>query len=112
VALSIIFYRRGAALFHCRSGLREYHRALYDRQGRWLLRSDARWNLLGQQVMIAQNDREAGPGEEYDVDNWDGYRPQRRRVLELFGSGLIDNPVGPDRRPPPHLGLRPQDRLR
>jgi alkaline phosphatase D len=64
-------------------------------QERWLRRgmsrSGARWNLLANQVMWATNDRTAGPGQTFDFDNWDGYRAQRRRLLEFFGR--VDNPV-------------------
>ncbi|GAB1689412.1 alkaline phosphatase D family protein [Krasilnikovia sp. M28-CT-15] len=51
------------------------------------------WNLLANQVMWAQNDRRAGPAQIFSFDNWDGYRVQRRRLLELFGSGNVANPV-------------------
>ncbi|MGW3627384.1 alkaline phosphatase D family protein [Streptomyces sp. NPDC000880] len=68
-----------------------------DEQERWLLRglegSDTRWNLLANQVMWAQNDRTAGSAQTYDFDNWDGYRAQRRRLLEFFGAGRTSNPV-------------------
>ncbi|HYJ70454.1 MAG TPA: alkaline phosphatase D family protein [Nocardioidaceae bacterium] len=46
-----------------------------------LRRSHARWNVLANQVMLAQNDRTAGPGRVFDFDNWDGYRTQRQRLL-------------------------------
>ena len=66
-------------------------------QERWLVRgmstSDTRWNLVANQVMWAQNDRRAGPDVSFDLDNWDGYRVQRRRLLEFFGSGATRNPV-------------------
>jgi alkaline phosphatase D len=66
-------------------------------QERWLTQgmSDrpATWNLLANQVMWATNDRTAGPEQTYDFDNWDGYRVQRRRMLEFFGSGRTSNPV-------------------
>ncbi len=66
-----------------------------DEQERWLRRgmkrSGARWNLLANQVMWATNDRAAGPAQTFDFDNWDGYRAQRRRLLEFFGQ--VDNPV-------------------
>ncbi|SFN63467.1 alkaline phosphatase D family protein [Actinomadura madurae] len=66
-------------------------------QEKWLVdgmsRSGTRWNLLANQVMWASNDRMAGPEEVYDFDNWDGYRAQRRRMLEFFGSGRTANPV-------------------
>ncbi len=66
-------------------------------QEKWLVdglrRSGSEWNVLANQVMWAQNDRLAGPGQTFDFDNWDGYRAQRRRLLEFFGSGRVDNPV-------------------
>jgi alkaline phosphatase D len=66
-------------------------------QERWLVHglrsSGSSWNLLANQVMWASNDRRAGPEQVFDLDNWDGYRAQRRRLLEFFGSGQVDNPV-------------------
>ncbi|MDR7279343.1 alkaline phosphatase D family protein [Catenuloplanes atrovinosus] len=66
-------------------------------QEEWLVRglgtSGTRWNLLANQVMWAQNDRRAGPETVFDFDNWDGYRAQRRRLLEFFGTGRVQNPV-------------------
>jgi alkaline phosphatase D len=66
-------------------------------QERWLVRglrgSGSAWNLLANQVMWASNDRRAGPEQVFDLDNWDGYRVQRRRLLEMFGSGQVANPV-------------------
>ncbi|MFG2003310.1 alkaline phosphatase D family protein [Spirillospora sp. NPDC048911] len=67
-------------------------------QERWLTRgltrSDARWNVLANQVMIAQSDEAAGPGHAFgDWDNWGGYLVQRARLMRLFGSGRVRNPV-------------------
>ncbi|MFD0684479.1 alkaline phosphatase D family protein [Actinomadura fibrosa] len=66
-------------------------------QEKWLVdgmsRAGTRWNLLANQVMWASNDRQAGPERVFDFDNWDGYRAQRRRLLEFFGSGRAANPV-------------------
>ncbi|GIF19343.1 alkaline phosphatase D [Actinoplanes tereljensis] len=66
-------------------------------QERWLVdgmrHGGTRWNLLANQVMWAQNDRQAGPAQTFDFDNWDGYRAQRKRLLELFGAGHVANPV-------------------
>jgi alkaline phosphatase D len=66
-------------------------------QEQWLVDgmsgAGTRWNLLANQVMWASNDRQAGPGQTFDLDNWDGYRVQRRRLLEFFGSGRTSNPV-------------------
>ena len=67
-----------------------------DRQEEWLVRGmsgGARWNLLANQVMWAQNDRVAGPRQAWEMDCWDGYRVQRRRLLDFFGSGRTRNPV-------------------
>jgi alkaline phosphatase D len=66
-------------------------------QEQWLTHgmehSGTRWNLLANQVMWAENDRAAGPDQVFDFDNWDGYRAQRRHMLEFFGSGRTSNPV-------------------
>jgi alkaline phosphatase D len=65
-------------------------------QERWLVHgmstAASRWNLLANQVMWTSNDRTAGPAQTFDFDNWDGYRAQRRRMLEFFGSGRTSNP--------------------
>jgi alkaline phosphatase D len=64
-------------------------------QERWLdrglARSSARWNAVANQTMVATNDRAAGPAEVYDLDNWDGYRPARRRLLTSLAR--VRNPV-------------------
>ncbi|RBQ19141.1 alkaline phosphatase [Spongiactinospora rosea] len=66
-------------------------------QEKWLVngmsKADTHWNLLANQVMWASNDRMAGPRQVFDFDNWDGYRAQRRRLLDFFGSGRTSNPV-------------------
>lgn len=63
----------------------------------WLVqgmqRSGRGWNLLANQVMWAENDQNKAPGKQYDFDHWEGYRIQRRRLLEFFGSGKTSNPV-------------------
>ena len=54
-------------------------------QERWLLRgldhSRARWNVIGQQVFMAQRDFEAGAQKRLSMDGWDGYAASRDRVL-------------------------------
>lgn len=66
-----------------------------DAQERWLFRGlarrDVRWQLVAQQTMVAQNDRRAGPDRIFDYDNWDGYRWQRRRLMDTFAR--TRNPV-------------------
>ena len=64
-------------------------------QEKWLIdrltKSPTKWNVLANQVMWAQNDRTAGPEESFDFDNLDGYRWQRKRLLEQFRH--VSNPV-------------------
>lgn len=54
-------------------------------QRRWLLdgfgKSKARWQILGNQVPMAETDWDAGPGHDVWVDPWDGYAADRDRVL-------------------------------
>jgi alkaline phosphatase D len=66
-------------------------------QERWLLNgldaSGARWNVLAQQVMMAQLERQAGPGKLYSGDKWDGYVAARNRILSHVASRGTHNPV-------------------
>ncbi len=59
-----------------------------DEQERWFLDglrgSTARWNLVANQTQIASVDHQAGPEQWWEWDNWDGYRAQRRRILEAL----------------------------
>jgi alkaline phosphatase D len=70
---------------------------LGERQERWLaagLRgSAARWNLLGQQTLMAEADGREGPGERFFSDGWDGYPAARQRLLDLFAQDVCANPV-------------------
>ena len=56
-----------------------------DEQERWLLdtlgRSLSRWNVVAQQVAMAQLDRKTGPELELPMDTWNGYAASRDRVL-------------------------------
>ena len=47
-----------------------------------LRQSDARWQVLAQQVMMMDLDRTPGEGRTENLDSWAGYREPRRRVLE------------------------------
>ncbi|NUW39265.1 alkaline phosphatase D family protein [Nonomuraea rhodomycinica] len=53
--------------------------------------SDAHWNLLGQQIMVTQRDYKVGPGREVNLDSWDGYAPERTRLLGSLAA--TSNPV-------------------
>jgi alkaline phosphatase D len=66
-------------------------------QERWLFdnlaRSQARWNIITQQVMVAQLDRQAGPEQEYSMDKWDGYVAERERLFDFIQKHQPSNPV-------------------
>ena len=66
-------------------------------QERWLLEglgaSQARWNLIGQQVMMAQFDWQSGAGQVFNMDQWDGYLAARQRLLGFVESRKPSNPV-------------------
>jgi alkaline phosphatase D len=66
-------------------------------QERWLLRgldrSHARWNVLAQQVLMAQLDHDGDAGDLFWNDSWDGYVGARNRIIQHLHSRRIDNPV-------------------
>jgi hypothetical protein len=84
-------------------------------QEQWLLgslgRSRARWNVIAQQTLMAQLDREPGPGQAFWTDGWDGYPAARRRLLDFLAQKTPANPlvIGGDVQ---LLGRRPQGGLR
>jgi alkaline phosphatase D len=70
---------------------------LGDTQRRWLLdgldRSQARWNVIAQQVVMAELDVTPGPGRSWGSDAWDGYAADRGRVLRHLWERQPANPV-------------------
>jgi alkaline phosphatase D len=64
-------------------------------QERWLkdgLRtSRARWNLLANQVLIAQMVQPGGDAPSFSMDNWNGYVPSRTRLMNVLAE--TRNPV-------------------
>ncbi|HEX6351796.1 alkaline phosphatase D family protein [Actinophytocola sp.] len=64
-------------------------------QERWLTdglrRSDATWNVLAQQVVMAQIDRDTGPGKTFSMDIWDGFSANRDRLLGAVQRYGVDN---------------------
>ena len=66
-------------------------------QERWLFRqldtSKARWNVIAQQTVIATFDVQAGAGQLYNFDQWDGYTASRQRILDFLGESKPSNPV-------------------
>jgi alkaline phosphatase D len=66
-------------------------------QEAWLLdglaNSGATWNVLAQQLMMAQLDFNTQPGQAFGMDLWDGYKPARDRIVAAFTERGIANPV-------------------
>jgi alkaline phosphatase D len=67
------------------------------RQERWVEKgfaeSQARWNIVGQQLLLAELEHLPYQDERYWNDAWDGYPRARRRLLDtVVGTGLR-NPV-------------------
>jgi alkaline phosphatase D len=59
-----------------------------------LSRFKSPWNVLAQQVPMAELDRDKDPGlARYAMDKWDGYRVPRARLLRFLGTARIANPV-------------------
>ncbi|MBK8500943.1 MAG: alkaline phosphatase D family protein [Saprospiraceae bacterium] len=61
--------------------------------GKQLRKSNARWNVLAQQVMMAGVDRDTGESKAYSMDQWPGYDVSRRRLMDLLGQPHIENPI-------------------
>ncbi len=66
-------------------------------QTAWLLaqlsdskRDGTRWRVIGQQVVFAPL---FGDSDDFNVDSWDGYRANRREVIEHFEREGIDDVV-------------------
>jgi alkaline phosphatase D len=57
-------------------------------------RSKAKWNLIAQDVLMAQL-RQKNPGGDsaYWTDDWDGYPAGRRRLLARIAQTKVSNPV-------------------
>jgi len=66
-------------------------------QEQWLFeglsRSQARWNILAQQVFMAQRDFSPGPEQTFSMDAWDGYVAARDRLFNFLQENQIVNPV-------------------
>jgi alkaline phosphatase D len=59
-----------------------------------LITSQARWNVLAQQVMMGLVDRNANPDDPaFSMDQWPGYTAERMRLMEFIKSRQVSNPV-------------------
>ena len=79
--------------------LREPDRSLLGaEQERWLFdglaHSQTRWNLIAQDVLMAQLRERNRAGEiQYWVDDWNGYPAARKRLLTHLNDARVANPV-------------------
>lgn len=70
---------------------------LGEAQERWLqaglAASQAQWNVLAQQVMMMDLDRDPGEGYAANLDSWGGYRAPRERTLAFLKARKVKNPI-------------------
>jgi alkaline phosphatase D len=87
----------GGQVVTCPERLDPNRSILGRRQRRWLLggldRSRARWNVLAQQVLMAEVDLRPGTGRAWYSDAWDGYAADRARLLRFIDRRRPANPV-------------------
>ena len=55
--------------------------------------SKARWNVLGQQILVTLQDFDPGPADLLNMDSWSGYPPARKRLVESLRASKARNPV-------------------
>ena len=81
----------------CRERLDDRLTMLGAAQEKWLhdglAASHARWNVIAQQTLMAQADRQPGEGRQFWSDGWDGYPKARERLLKFIAGRGIANPV-------------------
>ncbi len=58
-----------------------------------LLRSQATWNVLAQQVMMGMADVVAGPEKKYSMDQWPGAAHERMKLMQWIAERKVPNPV-------------------
>jgi alkaline phosphatase D len=81
----------------CEASLDPRVTLLGEKQERWLLHglgtSSARWNVIAQQVLMAQLDHNRGDPRIYWHDAWDGYPLARQRIVDGLERRRVRNPV-------------------
>ncbi len=70
---------------------------LGQEQEKWLMdglkNTRTQWNIIAQQVFIAQHDSMPGPERQFQMDQWNGYAVARKRFLEFLHQQKPSNPV-------------------
>jgi len=66
-------------------------------QEKWLYKqlagSQARWNVLAQQVLVADINRGSSTAPSYAMDSWSGYAVARTRLMRHLADHPISNPI-------------------
>jgi alkaline phosphatase D len=55
--------------------------------------SSARWNLFASGTIMAYVDGQAGPGETFPTDGWNGYPAARARFISALAERRVKNPI-------------------
>ena len=58
-----------------------------------LAHSKAQWNLIAQDVLMAQLGIKQDSGFGFSTDDWDGYPANRARLLKRIHDSQVANPV-------------------
>jgi alkaline phosphatase D len=81
----------------CEERMNPFRTMLGDEQEKWLFNnlksSKARWNIIAQQVMVAQRDRAEGEAVRLHMDKWDGYVATRNKLFNCIKEKGINNLV-------------------
>jgi alkaline phosphatase D len=92
--------RGGGALVNdkeCTARLSPEQTLLGTEQEGWLHgaldKSTARWNIIAQQTLMAQQVRTSQSGPGYWTDGWDGYPRARERLLGHIAQRKVSNPL-------------------
>ncbi len=93
-------YRFGALADITMLDTRQYRRGgsiLGARQREWLVdgfaTSSARWQIIGNQVVLGRTDHDAGAGAALSADAWDGFPAERAAVLSAAAARAVPNLV-------------------
>ena len=99
----------------CEAAARGDYTMLGRRQEEWAARgferSDAAWNIVGQQLLLAELEHLPYEDERYWNDAWDGYPRARQRLLKSVVESRRAQPGVPHRRLALDIRERPEARL-
>lgn len=81
----------------CEDAMSPSRTILGKEQEKWLMdgmrSSRARWNILANQVMIAQLQQTRDAQRMFSMDKWDGYVESRQRLMHFLHEAKPSNPV-------------------